>query len=90
MMRFNTHVAGVVHVSRRQQPAAGHAVTPRRARRSRAKARVVSRPASGQSAFPTALPRPSPQVTSEALPYCILRRMSTDDHGTGPSGCGAV
>jgi hypothetical protein len=23
-------------------------------------------------------PRPAPQITSEALPYCILRRMSTD------------
>ena len=35
-------------------------------------------------------PRPAPQVTSEALPYGILRRMSTDAHGAGPYGCGAV
>src|SRR5215471_10296469 len=25
-------------------------------------------------------PRPAPQATSETLPYCILRRMSTDEH----------
>src|SRR5439155_2284423 len=35
-------------------------------------------------------PRPAPRVTSEALPYGILRRMSTAEHGTGPYGCGAV
>jgi hypothetical protein len=31
-----------------------------------------------------------PDTLVMALPYGILRRMSTDDHGTGPSGCGAV
>src|SRR5882724_6544673 len=35
-------------------------------------------------------PRPAPRVTSEALPYCILRRMATAAHGTGPYGCRAV
>ena len=30
--------------------------------------------------FQPPCPRPSPQVTSEAT-YCILRRMSTDEHG---------
>src|SRR4030095_5382714 len=44
----------------------------------------------GHRLSPPRFPRPSPQGTSEALPYGILRRMSTDDHGTGPSGCGAV
>ncbi|SRR6266849_2482710 len=35
-------------------------------------------------------PRPAPQVTSEALPYCILRRMSTDNQGAAPLWAGAV
>src|SRR5215467_13635095 len=29
-------------------------------------------------------PRPAPQVTSETLPYRILRRMSTDEHSAAP------
>src|SRR5438093_12842845 len=32
----------------------------------------------------------APRVTSEALPYCLLRRMSTDDHGAAPLWAGAV
>jgi hypothetical protein len=65
------------------------AVAPRRVRRRRARARVVSRSARVPSAFPPC-PRPAPQVTSEALPYGILRRMSTDAHGTAPVWAGAV
>src|SRR5262245_12744115 len=34
--------------------------------------------------FPNRPARPAPQATSETLPYCILRRMSTDDHSAAP------
>jgi hypothetical protein len=46
------------------------------------------RAGNGLSQLP--FPRPSPQVTSEALPYGILRRMSTDEHGATPLWAGAV
>jgi len=42
MITFNTRAAGLVHAIHRWQPAARNAVAPRRARRSRARARVVS------------------------------------------------
>jgi hypothetical protein len=70
----NARAVGVVHAIRRR-PVARQAVAPRRA------CDRLSQPP---------FPRPAPQGTSAALPYCILRRMSTDEHGAAPVWAGAV
>jgi len=90
MMTFNARAAGLVHAICMQRPAARNAGAPRRARRSRARARLVAPRWAGNWLSQPPLPRPSPQVTSETLPYCILRRMSTDDYSAAPLEASAV
>jgi hypothetical protein len=78
MMMVNARAAGVVHAICMRRPVARHAVAPRRAATSRAGTGDItpSAWAIGWSNHPSR--DLHPQVTSERLPYCILRRMSTD------------
>ena len=77
MMMVNARAAGVVHAIR-WLPVAWHAVAPWRAATSSAGTSGVT-PGAGAIGWPNHPSRDlHHQVTSESLPYCILRRMSTD------------
>ena len=89
MMRFNARAAGVVHAIRRRLRRGLRWHPGERGEVERGQGWCHARRAGNRLSQPP-FPRPSPQVTSEALPYCILRRMSTDEHGAAPVWAGAV